>query len=304
MLDSFSLGIGASTRVSYAIDNGPIRILCTTCTSGEKILAAMRVIWQEPGYRSSYSELMGLPKEQLSTEYWFPWYNNATSSMDQGFRIANISMAESNTVEVWVGSTKLDTFTLSAGVSTRVGYNVDNGPARIVCTSCTNIGSDKIITALRVIWQEPGFRSSYSEMMGLPKEQLSNEYWFPWFNNLDTPSMDQGFRIANVDTSQHTIRVFLGPTQVGSDIILAGGASTRVGYAVNSGPIRIVCVTCTGSDRIIAALRVIWQEPGFRFSYSEMMGLPAQALSTEYWFPWYNFAAPNSMDQGFRIAVP
>jgi hypothetical protein len=32
--------------------------------------------------------MMGLPKELLSTEYWFPWYNNATPSMDQGFRIA------------------------------------------------------------------------------------------------------------------------------------------------------------------------------------------------------------------------
>jgi hypothetical protein len=45
-----------------------------------------------------------------------------------------------------------------------------------------------------VIWNEPGYRSSYSEMMGLPEEQLSTEYWFPWYNNLNINSMDQGFR--------------------------------------------------------------------------------------------------------------
>jgi len=49
---------------------------------------------------------------------------------------------------------------------------------------------------------------------------------------------------------------------------------------------------------------VIWKELGYRSSYSELMGLPVGQLSTEYWFPWYNSAATNSMDQGFRIAVP
>jgi hypothetical protein len=179
------------------VDNGPIRIFCTTCsnTGNDKIIAALRVIWKEPGFRCSYSEMMGLPKAQLSSEYWFPWYNNATPSMDQGFRIANVDTSGGNTVEVWVGTTKIDTISLGAGGSTRVGYNVDNGPIRIFCTTCSNTGNDKIIVSLRVIWQEPGFRSSYSEMMGLPTGQLSTEYWFPWYNNA-TPSMDQGFRIA------------------------------------------------------------------------------------------------------------
>ncbi|HKY53438.1 MAG TPA: hypothetical protein VJM08_03990, partial [Anaerolineales bacterium] len=304
--NNINLAAGGSTRVGYAVNNGPIRIVCSDCTGSGKIIAALRVIWREPGPRFSYSEMMGLPVEQLSNEYWFPWYNNATASMDQGFRIANVSTTESNTVEVWVGNSKLDAISLPPGGSTRVGYTVDNGPARIVCITCTNTGSDKIIAALRVIWKEPGFRASYSEMMGLPKEQLSTEYWFPWYNNTDTISMDQGFRIANVDTSPHIVKVFVGATQIGTDISLAAGGSTRVGYAVNNGPIRIVCTTCNpanSDDRIITALRVIWQEPGYRSSYSEMMGLPLEALSTEYWFPWYNNATA-SMDQGFRIAVP
>ena len=304
-LDSFTLAAGTSVRKSYNVDNGPIRIYSV---EGTNILAALRVIWKEPGVRFSYSEMMGLPVEQLSTEYWFPWYNNAAiNSMDQGFRIATVNASDTNTIQVWIGdsATPQETLTLAAGASTRVGYNVDNGPVRIVCTTCSDTGDDKIIAALRVIWKEPGFRATYSEMMGLPKEQLSAEYWFPWYNNLDTAAMDQGFRIANVDDAPHTIRVFLGASQVGEDIDLAGGGSIRVGFAVNSGPIRVVCTDCTNpDDKIIAALRVIWKEPGYRASYSEMMGLPNEALSTEYWFPWYNFAAPNSMDQGFRIAVP
>jgi hypothetical protein len=248
---------------------------------------------------------MGLPKEQLSSEYWFPWYNNALpTSMDQGFRIANIDSA-SNTVEVYVAGSLLDTLNLSAGQSVRVGYNIDNGPIRIVCTTCSNIGSDKIIAALRVIWKEPGQRTSYSEMMGLPKEQLSSEYWFPWYNNALPTSMDQGFRIANVDSNSNIVEVWVGTTKLAT-IALPAGASTRVGYAVDNGPVKVICTTCfnTGSDKIIAALRMIWKELGYRSSYSEMMGLPVEQLSNEYWFPWYNFALPSSMDQGLRIAVP
>ncbi|HZJ22733.1 MAG TPA: glycoside hydrolase domain-containing protein [Anaerolineales bacterium] len=303
--DDIMLAGGDSTRVGYPVNNGPIRIACVDCTNpDDKIIAALRVIWQEPGFRSSYSEMMGLPKEHLSDDYWFPWYNNATPSMDQGFRIANVDTASDNTVEIWLGNTKLDTITLGAGASTRISYPIDNGPIRIFCTTCSNTGNDKIIAALRVIWKEPGFRSSYSEMMGLPKAQLSSEYWFPWYNNA-TPSMDQGFRIANVDTSGgNTVEVWVGTTKIDT-ISLGAGGSTRVGYNVDNGPIRIFCTTCsnTGNDKIIVSLRVIWQEPGFRSSYSEMMGLPTGQLSTEYWFPWYNNATP-SMDQGFRIALP
>ena len=307
MIDSFSLNPGASVRVGYPVDNGPIRVVCTDCSGSEKIIAALRVIWKEPGPRFSYSEMMGLPAEQLSSEYWFPWYNNAVpASMDQGFRIANVSTTETNTVEVRLGNTVLDTLQLGRGASVRVAYTVDNGPIRIVCTTCTNTGTDKTTAALRLIGKDPGFRASYSEMMGLPKEQLSSQYWFPWYNNAVPASMDQGFRIANISTTEsNTVEVWVGSSKRAT-LPLGAGGSTRVGYNVDNGPIKILCTTCTntGSDKIIAALRVIWREPGFRASYSEMMGLPHEALSTEYWFPWYNFAAPNSLDQGFRISVP
>ena len=177
---------GESVRKNYDVNNGPIRVVST---DGKKIIAAMRVIWQEPGQRTSYSELMGLPKEQLSTEYWFPWYNNlAQASMNQQFRIGNAD-SSATTVKVYVGSTQLDSFTLAAGASVRKNYDVNNGPIRVVSTD-----GKKIIAAMRVIWQEPGQRTSYSELMGLPKEQLSTEYWFPWYNNLATASMDQQFR--------------------------------------------------------------------------------------------------------------
>ena len=288
-LDSFTLGAGESVRKNYDVNNGPIRVV----SDGLKIIATMRVIWQETGQRTSYSELMGLPKEQLSTEYWFPWYNNlATTSMDQQFRIGNAGVS-SATVKVYVGSSQLDSFTLGVGASVRKNYDVNNGPIRVVSDG------PKIIAAMRVIWQEPGQRTSYSELMGLPKEQLSTEYWFPWYNNLATTSMDQQFRIGNAGVSSATVKVYVGSSQLDS-FTLGAGESVRKNYDVNNGPIRVV----SDGPKIIAAMRVIWQEPGQRTSYSELMGLPKEQLSTEYWFPWYNNLATTAMDQQFRFGVP
>ena len=224
-------------------------------------------------------------------------YNSLTGASAGNFAI------NANQVDVFIGGNLEGSYQLLPSESIRDSYvGVDSGPVKIASTN----GID-ILAALRVIWREPGQRYSYSEMMGLPKEQLSSEYWFPWYNNLDTAAMDQGFRIANVDTvSGHTIEVWVGNSVTPQATLnLGAGASIRVGYPVNNGPVRIVCTDCTGSQKIIAALRVIWKEPGQRYSYSEMMGLPKEQLSTEYWFPWYNNANPTTiMDQGFRIALP
>ncbi|HET9908415.1 MAG TPA: choice-of-anchor Q domain-containing protein [Anaerolineales bacterium] len=300
-LDSFTLAAGASVRTAYDVNSGPIRIYSV---EGNKILAALRVIWKEPGPRYSYSEMMGLPVEQLSTEYWYPWYNNLDiASMDQGFRIASVNGIGDNTVEVWAAGVLKQTFSLAQGASVRVGYEVNDGPVQVRCTTCS--GAEKIITSLRVIWKEPGFRATYSEMMGMPLEQLSTTYWFPWYNNADVNSMDQGFRIAIVNGSgENTVQVFVaGALQ--ESITLIENESVRVGYNANNGPAKIVCTTCTLDEKIVTSLRVIWKEPGVRTSYSEMMGLPNEALSNEYWFPWYNNLFQTSiMDQGFRISVP
>jgi hypothetical protein len=135
----------------------------------------------------------------------------------------------------------------------------------------------------------------------LPAEQLSTEYWFPWYNNLATAAMNQQFRFGNADSTSTTIEVYVGDTLLESYPNIAPGVSLQASYDINNGPIRIVS---TDGKKIIAAMRVIWKETGERTSYSELMGLPAEQLSTEYWFPWYNNLATTAMNQQFRFGVP
>ena len=122
-------------------------------------------------------------------------------------------------IDVVIGGSNQGRVGISSGASIRAGFpGVDNGPVRVTSTNTI-----PILSALRVIWQEPGVRTSYSEMMGLPKEQLSSEYWFPWYNNLSTTSMDQGFRIANVDAAANTVQVWVGNVRLSRNIKIMKG---------------------------------------------------------------------------------
>src|SRR6266496_5903556 len=99
---------------------------------------------------------MGLPKEQLSTEYYFPWYNfNAPSVLDEQFRFGNVDTTVT-TVEVSVGTQVLGTYPLGPGQSTRQSFAVDNGPIRI-----RSLDGKKIIAAMRAVWKMNGTNSSY-----------------------------------------------------------------------------------------------------------------------------------------------
>jgi hypothetical protein len=54
-------------------------------SSSQPILSTVRELYATPGF-SSFYELMGMPKTQLSTQYYFPWYNNV--AMDSELRFA------------------------------------------------------------------------------------------------------------------------------------------------------------------------------------------------------------------------
>ena len=114
------------------------------------------------------------------------------------------------------------------------------------------------------------------------------------------------FRFGNVDTFETRIEVRAGNTVLGT-YTLAPGASLRQSFAVDNGPIRIRSVDALGNptdQKIIAAMRAVWKLNGQNSSYSELMGLPKEQLSSEYWFPWYNNAIPSLLDEQFRFGVP
>ncbi len=266
----FTLQPGASTRQNFAgINDGPVEI-----RSNVNIVAAERVIYKINGANTSFSEMMALPENQLNTTFWLPWYNNV--DLDTQLRFANVTNNPA-TVQVTIGGVAMAPINLAAGESTRVSYTgVNNGPVKIE-------SNQKIVAAERVIYKVNNINTSFSETMGLPANQLSTTFWLPWYNN--SGSLDTQLRFANVSSQPATVRVFIGGVEMSSSpFTLAAGESTRKSFAVtNSGPVKIV-----STQNIVAAERVILKVNNVPTSFSEMMALPENQLSTTFWLPWYN----------------
>jgi hypothetical protein len=279
----FTLLPGESTRQSFTgISDGPVKI-----QSNVNIVATERVIYKVNNVNTSFSEMMALPEGQLDTDYWLPYYNNV--DLDTQLRFANVSDTEA-TVDVTIGGQPVagSPFTLLPGESTRQSFTgISDGPVHIH----SNVN---IVASERLIFKVNNTPTSFTEMMALPANQLSNTYWLPWYNNVD---LDSQLRFANAGVADTTVHIYVGGTEIGTGFNLPVGASSRVSFPnVSNGPVQLV------SDQpIVASERVIYKVNNVNTSFSEMMGLPDAARSPIYWFPWYNNV---DLDTQLRFGVP
>jgi hypothetical protein len=115
--------------------------------------------------------------------------------------------------------------------------------------------------------------------MGFPANQLTNDYMFPYYNNV---AMDSQLRISNVGGASTTIKVYLGSstTPIDSYTLSAGGATRKNYTGRNSGPLRVT----SSVSNILTTVRVLYNSN----SYSELMGFPTDKLEQDYWYPVYN----------------
>src|SRR5258706_8989935 len=149
--------------------------------------------------------------------------------MDTQLRFANLGNTSTD-ITVTIAGVAQRVIPLAAGVSRRVSYRVNAGPVQV-----RSSGSVPILVAERDAWLLNGTVQSFSEMMGLPSNQLTDTYYFPWYNNV---TMDTQLRFANLGNTSTNITVTIaGVAQ--TPITVAAGTSTRVSYPVNNGPVQV-----------------------------------------------------------------
>ncbi|HZM21955.1 MAG TPA: glycoside hydrolase family 5 protein, partial [Anaerolineales bacterium] len=275
---NYSIAPKDSVRASYnGINNGPVKV-----TSTLPIVASERVAYSPDGGTTwtSHAELMGLPANLVHTSYTFPFYNNV--DLNSQLRFGNVGTA-STTVTVIIGGQNKGNFTLAPNASRRVSYaGLNAGPVVI------RSNGQPIIASLRVAYNDGSAWTSFSEMMGLPSNKLTSSYTFPWYNNL---SLNSQLRFGNVGTVPTNVTVTIGG-QVKGTYPLNPNESNRVSYLdLDRGPVKI---TSSGNVPIIASMRVAYHNGTAWTDFSEMMGLPTNALSTRYSFPIYDNVAYNS----------
>jgi glucose/arabinose dehydrogenase len=237
--------------------DGPVRV---RSTNGIKIFVSERAL-----YNGSFNEVMGFPASQLTTDYWFPLYDNA--SMDTWILVGNPSTTQKAEVSIYIGAAKYNYTIAPQGSITPRYAGVQNGPVRVASTNGV-----KIFTSERSL-----YGNSFNEVMGFPASQFTTDYWFPWYDNI---SMADWVLVGNPSSSQSaSVEVSIGAAKY-TYIIPAGGRITPRFAGKNVGPVR---VRSTNGVKIFTSQRVTYNS-----SFNEVMGVPGNQLTTEYWFPWYD----------------
>jgi predicted nucleic acid-binding protein len=150
----------------YGIDGGPVRV---KSINGELIFTSQRA-----GYFQSFNELMGFPANQLTTEYWFTYYDDIY--MATYLMIGNAHPTDTAEVDVYIGAgtTPIAQYSIPKGKSILPRYGIADGPVRVVSTNGVPIFTS----------QRAGYFKSFNELMGFPANQLTNEYWFTYYDDI------------------------------------------------------------------------------------------------------------------------
>jgi hypothetical protein len=238
---------------------GPLEV---KSTNGVNILASQRII-----YNGGLTDTLGLPANQLTTDYWYPWYD--FTLMSSWVVVGNTSSSQSADVQIYIGGALVDSHTIPAnGVWTPFYQGTFTGPLEVRSTNGVNID-----TSQRIL-----YNGGFEETLGLPANQLTADYTF---TSYDFTTMHTWIAIANASSTQSAdLQVFMGGALVDSHTIPALGTWTPAYVGTSNGPVEVKstnAVNFTTSERIL--------DQGV---FKETMGLPSTQLGTDNWIPWYD----------------
>ncbi len=266
LVGSYGLGAGQSQSVAYpGTQNGPVRV---TSTNGQPIFTSQRGFF---GPYNTFSEVMGAPANQLTNHYWFPWYDN--KDMITWVLVGNPSTTLTANVTVKIAGSVVGTFTIPPfGNVTPTFGNLQNGPVEV-------LSDINVFTSERTLLGYPSGAQSFHEVLGYPDNQLTNHYWFPWYDNKD---MMTWVLVGNPSsTLSANVTIKIAGSVVGTFAIPPFGRWTPTFGTIQNGPVEVSSdINVFTSERTLFGASPYW-------TFNEVMGYPHNQLTTDYWFPWY-----------------
>jgi hypothetical protein len=145
---------------------------------------------------------------------------------------------------------------------------VQTGPVEV-------ISDNPIITSERALF---GPASSFNEVMGYPDNQLTNHYWFPWYDSVDMTTWVLVANLSNGLSAHVTIKIAGQP--VYSKTLGHGEIDFPQFPSVQTGPVEVI-----SDNPILTSERSLFGQYG---TFNEVMGVPDSQLASHYWFPWYD----------------
>jgi hypothetical protein len=282
----YNVNSQTTTFSSYPnVVDGPVMV---TSKDGSPIFTSQVV-----SSGDSYNELMGYPANQLTTEYWFPYYdhgypNVAGSNMRTWILVGNASATQSANVEIYIGGVLRHSETIApSGRITPRWVGLQGGPVRVISTNSVPIfASERVFTSTN---------NAFNENLGYPANQFAAEYWFPWYDDVN---MSNFILVGNTSSNQPAeVDIYIAGVKKGTFSIPANSTLIRRFTGEIGGPVRVVSAN---GVHVVASQKSV-SGPGK--SYNEVLGYPSNQFETEYWFPWYDHGFPNVAGSNMRTWI-
>jgi hypothetical protein len=257
----YSIGPGQRVFPRYGINAGPVHVVST---NGVDIFTSERT-----RFGKSFNEVMGYPGNQLTTDYWFTSYDD--TGMITYLVIGNPHATLTAEVDVYIAGNKMNTTPYSIAPGQRIfpRFGINAGPVQVVSTNGVDIFTS----------ERSRFGSTFNEVMGYPANQLATEYWF---TSYDDVGMITYLVIGNPHpTLTAEVDVYInGVKKNPITYSIAPGQRVFPRYAINAGPVHVV--STNGVDIFTS------ERARYLSSFNEILGLPDNQLTTDYWFTSYD----------------
>lgn len=140
------------------------------------------------------------------------------------------------------------------------------------------------VVSQRTLWPKGG--NSFEEVPGISALNLSNQYWWTWYD-MQSPGYKDWVLISNPNAFDVYAVVVLAGELIWDDVVPAGGQTNLQFPGEMGGPLMVRGYVSGSSDpaNIMASQRVLSNSDT---AFNELPGIPSDNLSSDYLWTWYD----------------
>lgn len=278
--------------------DGPVEV---SYHSAAGALSSQRILWPAGG--SSLEEVLGMDSRRFSDHFYWTWYDQTSAGYTNWVLVANPGMETitaqvsfknladgltvSATGDILPGESWTPTFPGKMGGPVEVKTYRQGGDWNTATDRRAALASQRVLSS---------FGSAFNEVMGVPVEELSNDYLWSWYDNTSVGARNW-ILVANPPGAGGPIgyEIWIGASKVCDDLsgcagvpagsIAPGGNITPM-FSAQGGPVEVKTYVEGNPGNpadSIASQRIIWGP-----SFGETLGSPRNELPTDHHWTWYD----------------
>ncbi|GAK59290.1 hypothetical protein U27_06267 [Candidatus Vecturithrix granuli] len=250
------------------------------------------------GYLNEYA---GLPGNSLANHYYYPWVDSMAGNKTTAWiLVGNPSSTQTAAVTIKLAGTILENFTLNPGTMTaKKIVEKTGGPIEVE----SNIG---IYTTQRVV-----FNSSFSEYAGIPGNNISNQYYYPWIDSMTGNKTTSWILVGNPSSTQTaTITLTLAGNSLENFTLAPGAVTAKKMIEKIGGPLkiesnitvyttqRVTWITATGP---VANMKSFYHDQNTSSTTDRAV---LAGLANHHYYPWIDSVTGNETTAWILVGNP